>query len=129
MKILNKKQLGMLALSVLALGSVGYSVNAYQGDYSQKGPNYSKERHNNMTKAFTENNYNAWKELMNGRGRVTEVINESNFAQFAEAHRLGSAGDVEGARAIRSELGLQNGNGEKMGSGYGRGNGENRMNK
>lgn len=117
MKKLNKKYLGMLVLGILALGSVVYSASAHQGDYSQKGPNYSEERHEAMTAAFDSNDYNAWKDLMEGRGRVTDVINESNFAQFAEAHRLGLAGDFEGANAIRAELGLGNGGGRGMGSG------------
>ncbi len=134
MKKLNKKfvftsrggQLGMLALSVLALGGAGYSASAYQGDYNQKGPNYSEERHESMTQAFEKNDYSAWKNLMEGRGRVNDVVNADNFAQFAEAHRLGLAGDVEGANTIRAELGLRGGNGERMGAGYGKGMGEGR---
>ena len=47
---------------------------------------------------------------MAGKSRVTEVINESNFTQFAEAHRLGRAGDVAGVDAIRAELGLRTSN-------------------
>jgi len=123
MKKLNKSKVGMLALSVLVLGGVGYSVSAYQGDYTQKGPNYSEERHELMTTTFEANDYNAWKDLMSDRGRVTEVVNEDNFAQFAEAHQLGLAGDVEGANAIRAELGLRSSGGERMGSGYGGGMG------
>lgn len=113
----------MLALSVLALGGAGFTASAYQGDYSQKGPNYSEERHQSMTEAFAENDYNTWKDLMSGKGRVTDVVNEDNFAQFAEAHRLGLAGDVEGANVIRAELGLRTGGGERMGAGHEKGMG------
>ena len=29
---------------------------------------------------------------MNGKGRVAEVVNEGNFARFAEAHQLAEEG-------------------------------------
>lgn len=96
------------------------SAMAYQGDYSEKGPEYSPERHVAMTEAMENNDYQAWSELMAGRGRITQVINEENFAQFAEAHRLGEAGDIAGADAIRQELGIRTSNGERVGTGLGR---------
>lgn len=121
MKIINKKYLGVLALSALAFGGLSYSALAYQGNYSQKGPNYSEERHALMTKAFEENDYNAWKSLMEGRGRAVEVITEDNFAKFSEARKLALEGKTEEANAIRAELGLRNGQGMRDGSGQGRG--------
>ncbi len=80
MKKLNKKQLGMLALSVLVLGNAYFSASAYQSDYTQKGPNYSEEKHESMTATFETNDYNAWKDLMSGKGRSIKVVNEGNFA-------------------------------------------------
>lgn len=102
-----------------------YSVSsAYRGDYSQKGSNYSEERHEAMEEAFENKDYNAWKELMgqNTRmGRVTEVVNEENFSKFARAHELMEQGKYEEARQIREELGLGLKNGEGRGSGRGKG--------
>ncbi len=127
--IKNKKVLiGMLVL-VGAVGAGVYSANAYQGDYTKHGPNYTEERHSEMTKAFESNNYEAWKAQMeenmksrNGRGgRVLEVINKDNFAKFSEAHKLGIAGDREGADKIRAELGLRTSDGKRDGHGYGKG--------
>ena len=43
---------------------------------------------------------------MQGRGRVTQVVNQGNFAKFAQAHELAEAGKQEEAAAIRAELGL-----------------------
>jgi hypothetical protein len=123
LKKLNKKQLGMLALGVLALGGVGFSTaKAYQGDYSQKGPNYSEERHQLMQEAFDNNDYQAWKDLMGDRkGRVMELVdNEENFSKFAEARRLALEGKTEEAKALRAELGLRDGHGMRDGSGYGK---------
>ncbi len=135
-RILSKKKLiGALALAGVASAGVYSAANAYQGDYSKKGPNYSEERHAIMMTAFENNDYEAWKAEMeknSRRGRVMDVINKDNFAKFAEAHRLGIAGDKEGADKIRAELGLRTSNGERGGHGYGKGegkgNGEGRRN-
>ncbi|KKR44778.1 MAG: hypothetical protein UX02_C0002G0071 [Candidatus Moranbacteria bacterium GW2011_GWC1_45_18] len=100
----------MIPIGVIALVSaagVAYAAYAYQGDPAQKGPNFSVERHEAMQKAFENNDYNAWKSLMNGRGRVTEAINEGNFAKFSEMHRLMLDGKYDEANQIREELGLR----------------------
>jgi hypothetical protein len=104
------------------------AANAYRGDPSVQGPNYSAERHAAMTETFEKNDYSAWKAQMQGRGRVTQVINESNFSKFAQAHRLAQEGNLEEAKKIRQELGLglQNGSGYGQGQGNGQGYGRNR---
>jgi hypothetical protein len=106
---------GVIAL--ITASGVAYAAYAYQGDPGQKGPQFSAERHESMQKAFESNDYNAWKELMNGRGRMTQVINEGNFARFAEMHRLMLEGKYDEANQIREELGLRpknsNGSGDK----------------
>ena len=109
---------GTLAV-VMATAFTISSAMAYQGNPAQEGHDCSSERHTAMTEAMENNDYEAWSGLMADRGRVAKVINEENFAQFAEAHRLGEAGDIAGADAIRGELGLRTSNGEKVGSGYG----------
>lgn len=109
-----------LTLAILA-GSV-VSASAYQGDPTVEGPNYTPERHEAMTQALENGDYETWKSLMESnvnQGRVLGVVNEDNFDQFVEAHNLALAGDLEGAKAKRAELGL----GLRDGSGQGRGNG------
>lgn len=93
---------------------------AYRGDPNVKGPNYSQERHEAMEKAFESKDYNSWKNLMNDKGRVTQVINEQNFSKFAEARNLAKQGKMDEARKIRTELGLglQNGSGNCQVAGY-----------
>lgn len=122
MKKMNKKQI-ILGLTGLALGGalLTNQAQAYRGDINVKGPNYSKERHEQMTKAFENNDYNAWKELTNGRGRVTQVVNKDNFGKFAKAHKLMLEGKKEEAQKIRAELGLglRNGSGNGFGKGMG----------
>ncbi len=111
----------MIPVGVIALVSaagVAYAAYAYQGDPAKQRPNFSPERHAAMQKAFENNDYNAWKSLVNGRGRITEIVNESNFARFAEMHRLMLEGKYEEANQIREELGLrgQNRNWNKDGN-------------
>lgn len=100
------------------------STFAYQGDYTKKGPNCTPERHEAMIKAYESNDYNSWKELMSGKGRVTQVINKDNFGKFAEAHNLAMQGNYDEADKIRQELGLRSANGERVGVSYGQGKGQ-----
>ena len=94
-------------IALVSAAGVAYAAYAYQGDPGQRGPNFSQERHEAMQKAFESNDYNAWKELMNGRGRVTQIVNEANFARFSEMHRLMLEGKYDEANQIREELGLR----------------------
>lgn len=104
------KTLLHLGLAVLILGGIGVTAGsalAYRGDSVVRESNYSIERHEAMEKTFESNDYNAWKMLMQGRGRVTEVVTEKNFAQFAKAHQLAEDGKLAEAKHIRDELGLR----------------------
>lgn len=122
---MNAKKFLLSVSTLAALGTVGLGVAssafAYQGDYTKKGPNYTEERHTAMLEAFEKNNYGAWKELMQGRGRVTQVVNQDNFAQFAQAHKLAQEGNYAEANTIREKLGLRTNNGQKVGAGFGQG--------
>lgn len=110
----------VIGASALLLGAsllFPAAVGAYQGDPTVQGPNCTTERHEAMEKAFEANDYEAWKSLMDGRGRVSQVINKDNFAKFAEAHELAEQGKTAEATQIRQELGL----GMRDGSGGGNG--------
>ena len=111
-----------LAIAVVAIASPAL---AWRGDPSVQGPDCSAERHEAMEEAFQNNNYAAWEELMNGKGRVTQVVDAGNFALFAEAHELAEDGNFEEAKTIRTELGL----GLRDGSGKDQGQGENGQKK
>ena len=115
--------LGTLALVIGISGAIASSANAYRGDPTVKGPNYSVERETAIEKAFSTNDYTAWKALMQNQGRVTQVINKDNFAKFAEAHKLAESGDIAGAQKIKQELGLGLGQGMRNGGGRGIGRG------
>ncbi len=115
----------LIGVAVLVMGGAVIAPQAalaYKGDPNIKGPNYTEERHEAMEKAFENKDYNAWSKLMEGKGRVTQVINAQNFAKFAEAHELAEQGKSAEAKKIRTELGLglQNGSGKGQGMGYGR---------
>lgn len=119
------KSIIALSIATVVLGSVlafPKEAVAYRGDASVKGPNYTEERHASMEKAFETKDYAAWKNLMQGKGRVTQVVTQDNFARFAEAHALSEAGKTQEAAAIRAELGLGLHNGSGQGTGMGRWN-------
>lgn len=118
-------KLGALAITLGTLG-IGSTTMAYQGDPAVTGPNYSTERHEAMEKAFDQEDYSAWLKLMDGRGRVTQLITQSNFPQFVRAHDLAEKGDLTGAQEIRRELGLGQGQGRGKGQGQGQGQGQHR---
>jgi hypothetical protein len=121
---MNKKTLGLIAVSTLALGALVILPNitqAYRGDLSLKGPNYTVERHDAMEKAFENKDFTAWQKLMTGRGNVTKIINKDNFAKFAEIHKLKEEGKIAEAEILRKELGLGLHNGEGKGKGMGQG--------
>ena len=120
----SKKTIVSLAVLTLILTAGVASVSAYQGDYTVEGPDCTPEKHAIMEAALESGDYEAWAGQMAGKGRVTQVVNEGNFTKFAEAHKLGQAGDKAGADALRAELGLRGSNGERMGAGYKGGNGE-----
>ena len=102
------------------LGIVTGSALAYQGDYTQPGPNQTPERHEAMEKAFASNDYSTWQKLQSGRGQVAQLINEDNFSQFAKARQLAKQGQYDEADAIRKSLGLRTSKGQvrKAGSGH-----------
>jgi hypothetical protein len=126
---MNKKILGLVGVATLALGAVAMIpgiTQAYRGDATVKGPNYTIERHDAMEKAFENNDFSAWQKLMVGRGRVTQVINKDNFAKFAEIHKLTEEGKTVEAQKLRTEMGLGLHNGQGRGNGQGMGRMNNR---
>ncbi|MDD5681356.1 MAG: hypothetical protein PHI59_08985 [Candidatus Omnitrophica bacterium] len=114
--------LGLMTLIVAGAVITPQTTLAYKGDPNVKGPNYTQECHAAMEKAFDNNDYNAWKNLMQGKGRVTQVINAQNFAKFAQAHKLAEQGKTAEANKIRAELGLGLQNGSGQNREYGRTN-------
>ena len=116
MKTNNRKIATVLATWLFALLMISW-VSAYQGDPSVQWPDYSAERHEAMTEAFETNNYEAWKVLMEGKGRVTDVVTADNFDTFVEANSLAKAGDLEWSKALRAELGLGLKDGSNQGNG------------
>ncbi len=74
-----------------------------------------------MQSAITTGDYNTWKSLVEARQakqvNILDVVSESNFAKFAEMHKLMESKDFEGAKTIAEELGLNNVHGMGMGMG------------
>ena len=121
----------VLAIGVLAvalLGGIAFTTNdadAYQGNYTEVGPNQTAEREAEMEEIFESKDYEAWVEIMTQDGRKPGVLNkidtQAEFELFVEARELALEGDTDGANKIRAELGL--GQGSRNGNGQGRGMG------
>ncbi len=120
-------KIGLLALVVVGMIISTGVVSAYRGDYSVQGPYCDEERHEDMENAFETSDYDSWYQLMTRDGRtprVAEVVTESNFETFAQAHEAAENGDNELAAELRAELGLNNGEGPRDGTGHGKGMGQ-----
>ena len=112
----------ILGVAALALGFVAVStlnpVFAYLGDSSNRGPNYSVERHETNQTAFEKGDYKAWVANMNGRG-ATRFVNEANFKEFAAAQLATQKGDSTLIIAFRAKYNWTQGNGRGNGGGCG----------
>lgn len=108
------KNITIGVLGLVLLGSVAAASGVFASN-TQRGPmgiNYTPKRHEQMTAAFANNDYAAWKKLMAGKG-ATRVVTQENFARFTEMHNLMLAGKTDEANAIRQELGLGTGQGQR----------------
>lgn len=121
---MNYKVLTVVLVSAGVLGLVALTApaaEAYRGDYSVKGPNYTVERETAMQAVMQSNDYEGWKKLMtangNNPGVLRKIDTKEEFLKFAEAYRLAHAGKTAEAAAIRTSLGLGNGGGMHNGSG------------
>ncbi len=106
-----------LIVTTLAVSSL---VSAQE---EPRGANFDPARHEAVQEALENKDYQAWKEEIDSRPRMTDYVTEENFDQFAEMHELMLAGDYEGAQEIRDELGLpEMGRGAGFKKGFGMGN-------
>lgn len=118
--MMNKKILSLLALAVALVSTIGISnALAYQGEANTYGPNHTEEREDAMRTIMETNDYEGWVALMTENGRTPGVLNkvdsQEKFNLFAQAYLLTQEGKIEEANAIRSELGLGNGQGKGSG--------------
>ena len=110
---MNKVVLASLVSSIFL--AMATPALAYRGDPSVTGPNYDPSRHAAKQSAFATGDYNTWKSLQDGKGRVSQVVTASNFKEFAAAHENPSLWD-----SIRTKLGLGIAPQDGTGYGYGR---------
>ncbi len=100
--------LSIVTLTAMLIG-FGTSAYAFQDNQTTPGENCDSDRHQAMEQAFTDHDYYAWVTLMENKGRVTEKVTKDTFVQFAQARALRMAGDAEGARALKQEIELGQG--------------------
>ncbi|MBN1941209.1 MAG: hypothetical protein JW772_03440 [Candidatus Diapherotrites archaeon] len=118
---MKKKTLGGIALVAIVLLLAG-SAFAFRGieEQMQRKPNFSPEIREQLQAAIEARDYAAWVAVHENndfpmKGRIFEMVTADNFEQFAEMHEAMKSHDIETAKQIREELGMQCGKGWGMG--------------
>lgn len=120
---------GTLGLILTTL-SVSTIASAYQGKVQVPGRGINQEQFQAMQAnresveaAITSRDYQAWKNIIDSRPRITDYITADNFDKFAQMHELMQNGQFEEAQKIKAELGLPDNLGAMGGFGPGHGMG------
>ena len=113
----------LIAVTALALGSLFFnSLPTITSAAEEKQDNSEivekctqmAKRKQEMQDIFENNDYNAWKSLMNEKvknlreraDKIEQSITEENFAKLVKAHKLMKEGKDEEAKKIFDELGV-----------------------
>lgn len=113
---MNKKILTGVIIGGAVL-STALSAYAYNGPGTESNNQMNSDRQAIM-EALDNSDYQTWYNLVKETKRgeeILQVINETNFAQYVEAHKLMQNGDKEGAKEIMDELGIVPPQGEMNG--------------
>jgi hypothetical protein len=76
---------------------------------------YRQGRHEEVKSAVDAEDYDAFKNAIEGSPMAEVIDSESDFARLVEAHELREDGDKEGAQEIMAELGIERGEGKGFG--------------
>lgn len=108
--------LGLL-VTTLVVSSVASADSLFPGRGQGPKINFDPAEHEQMMEQMQEEreaiqaaidagDYQAWKDIIDSRPRITDVITADNFDQFVQMHKYMQEGDFEAADTIRDELGL-----------------------
>ena len=81
-------------------------VSAYQNGAWQREQGFSPETKAQIEQSIENGDYNTWKSLTDGKGRMGETITEENFPLLKELHTAQQNGDTTKAQELRQKLGL-----------------------
>jgi hypothetical protein len=119
--------IGLVSVITFGLGALALNASAFWGGKGMGDIQRSQEMiqlQEKIHEAIKNGNYSQWKELIGDRP-MGSLINENNFARFAEMKKLMWDGKFTEANQIREELGLNKGFGNGAGMKQGKGS-ENR---
>ena len=120
---MNKKILTGVIIGGTIL-TTALSAYAYNGSNTTNSDQSINTNRQAIMEALESSDYQTWYNLIKDTKRgeeLSQVINESNFSKYVEAHNLMQNGDIDGAKVIFDELGVP---APKEG-GHGRPNNEN----
>lgn len=104
----NKKIIGLTAMS-LVMGTTIATASADSLRERFRVPVGVSENMQAEAEALKSGNYDSWKAAVEscGNTKLLESVNESNFTKYVEAFNLRESGDMEGAKVIMDELGIE----------------------
>lgn len=82
---------------------------AHYGAFAQRFGNRKDMDHafGEVREAIENDDYEAWAELMKDRPHAADMITRDTFDKLKELHELKQDGDLEGAKKLAEELGMQ----------------------
>jgi len=113
---MNKKYYVAVAVVALLITTVGISAIASAGELGENKSGDVKvkfqEKHQEMKAIMDNQDYDAWKALMEGKAikmqehldKMKQNISEENFNNLVKLHDLKQAGDFEGAKELAKDL-------------------------
>jgi len=99
----------VLLVSLLAVGITAYAYAGNNETGKLGGRNFQPAQMQEMMTAIENNDYTAWKALIDEmpmKGGKFDQVTEDNFAEFAQAHKLRVEGKVAEADTILTKIGI-----------------------
>ena len=75
--------------------------------FHKKGHYFNPKKHKAVMAALDVGDYSAWVAAVGEDSPIAQKINEGNFSQLMEVHKLKQAGDYEAAKEVWQELGIK----------------------
>lgn len=98
---------GVVATTALVAGASSASnLNQRNDQELLKNDKSDREYRLKINSVIENGDYDAWLELVGDRP-IADIVAEDDFSLFVEAHNLMKSGDMEGAKEIFDELGLE----------------------
>ena len=102
--------LGLL-ITTIAVSTLASAHSLNNNNFSKRNLDPAKlaeiqTQHDAIETALDNGDYQAWRDLIDSRPKITDFITENNFEQFVQMHKYMQEGDFQAAQEIHDQLGL-----------------------